>query len=300
MKESESSINRGFKVPDEILAKVKLLELRTRKLVNNVFSGEYKTAYRGQGMTFAEFREYVPGDDVRAISWSLTARTGKTYLKKFDEERELSTYLVVDISGSNDFGTLNLKSDVVVQISALLSLVAAQNRDHVGLLMYTDRVEHFVPAKKGRGHVHRILRDLFFLKPKSRKTNLKVAIDHLQTYLKKKSTIFILSDFMDQGYSQSLKMLGRKHDVLAIVIEDPMDQELPNVGLIDVEDPETGEIGLVDTGSASVRAEYKRQRKEKQAVREKLLRSSQVDQILTSTNDDFVKPIINYFRSRRK
>lgn len=297
---SQESLERGVVIPQEILAKVKLLELKTRKLVNNVFSGEYQTAYRGQGMTFAEFREYVPGDDVRAISWTLTARTGKPYLKKFDEERELSVYLMVDVSGSNDFGTAHLKSEVLIQIAALLSLVAAQNRDHVGLLMFSDQVEHFVPAKKGRGHVHRLLRDLFFLKPKSKKTELKVAFDHMQAYLKKKSTIFILSDFMDQNFVQSLKLLGRKHDVLAITVEDPMEDELPDLGLIEIEDPETGEVLLIDTSSHHLRTQFKAERLEKRAQREKLLRSAQVDQILTSTRGDFVAPLINYFRSRHK
>jgi uncharacterized protein (DUF58 family) len=287
-------------VPAEILKKVKLLELRTRKLVDNVFSGEYHTHFKGQGMTFAEFREYVPGDDVRAISWALTARTGKPYIKKFDEERELTVILAVDISGSSDFGSGEyFKGEVMTHLSALLAMGAVRNKDQVGLLLFSDQVEHFVPPGKGPGHVHRMLRDLYYFKPKSHRTKISSALGYLQGILKKRSSVFIISDFLDEGFDSALRLLGRKHEVVAIVVEDPAERNIPNIGLVDLHDPETGEVMTVDTSSSSFRANFQNEMKKRKQYRDDLLKKSRVDRIDVVNGKSYVDPVIAFFRRRK-
>jgi uncharacterized protein (DUF58 family) len=286
-------------LPQEILKKVKLLEINTRKLVNSLFVGQYHSAFKGQGMTFAEFREYVPGDDVRAISWPVTARTGKTHIKKFDEERELTLMLVVDASGSLSFGSGEyLKGEIVTHLSAILGFAAAKNNDHVGLLLFTDQVEHFVPAKKGRGHIQRLLRDLYFFKPKSTGTKVSSAIDHLLGVLKKRSTIFIFSDFQDQSFAQSLRMISKKHDVIAVVVQDPAELNIPAVGLIDLQDAESGQIITVDSSSPVFQREYKAFIKKQRDDREAELRRAGVDRIEVVSGAEFVDPLIAYFRKK--
>jgi uncharacterized protein (DUF58 family) len=288
-------------VPAEILKKVKLLELKTRKKVNNQFAGEYHTKFKGQGMTFADFREYVPGDDVRTISWALTARAGKPYIKKFDEERELSVILAVDVSGSTDFGSgENLKGEAMINLAALISFAAVANKDQVGLLLFSDQIEHFVPPGKGRGHVHRMMRDLYYFKPKSRRTGLKVGLEYLQGILKKKASIFLISDFLDKGFEQSLRWLGRKHDVLAITVHDEIEKNIPNLGLIEMEDAETGEWITVDTGSEAFRRDYRHRAQQQVTNRQRMLKASQVAFVEVSSNGNYVDPLIQYFRSRKK
>lgn len=288
-------------LPPEILKKVKLLEINTRKLVNSLFAGQYHSAFKGQGMTFAEFREYVPGDDVRAISWPVTARTGKTFIKKFDEERELTMMLVVDISGSLSFGSGNyFKGEIVTYLAALLGFAAAKNNDHVGLLLFTDQVEHFVPPRKGRSHVQRILRDLFYVKPKSHGTKLAAAMDHLRGILKKRATVFVFSDFQDASFARALKTMSKKHDVVAVVVEDPKELEIPSVGLIDLVDGETGEIMTVDTSSQVFRRAYADQVRAARVERERELRVSGVDRVEVISGDDFVDPLIAYFRRKNR
>ncbi len=286
-------------LPPEILKKVKLLEINTRKLVNSLFAGQYHSAFKGQGMTFAEFREYVAGDDVRAISWPVTARTGKTFIKKFDEERELTLMLVVDISGSLSFGSGEyFKGEIVTHLSALLGFAAAKNNDHVGLLLFTDQVEHYDPPKKGRGHIQRILRDLYYFKPKSQGTRVSVAMDHLQGLLKKRATVFVFSDFQDAAFAQSLRMMSKKHDLVAVVVQDPTEIELPKMGLVDLQDAETGEVMTVDTFSPAFRRAYKEQMKELRAKRERELRQAGVDRVEVVSSDNFVDPLIAYFRQK--
>ncbi|MEN0057794.1 MAG: DUF58 domain-containing protein [Bdellovibrio sp.] len=287
-------------LPPEVLKKVKLLEISTRKLVNNLFAGEYHTAFKGQGMTFADFREYVPGDDVRSISWPLTARTGKTFIKTFEEERELTLILAVDVSGSSDFGTgPYFKGEVMTHMAALLAFSAVKNNDQIGLLLFSDQVEHFVPPKKGRGHVHRLLRDLFYYKPKSHRTKLATSFTYLQGILKKRATIFIFSDFMDEGFDQSLRLLGRKHDVVACVVNDAAEHSLPQMGVVDVQDPETGEIITVDTTSGAFRAQYERAVDQRREQRDRLLRLSQVDRVEVRSSEDYVNPLVAFFKKRK-
>lgn len=287
-------------VPAEVIKKVKLLEIRTRKLVNNVFAGEYHTAFKGQGMTFADFREYVPGDDVRTISWTLTARTGKTFIKKFDEEREMTVILAVDVSASTEFGSNELvKGEAMTHLAALLAFSATRNKDQVGLLLFSDVVEHFVPPKKGRGQVQRILRDLYYFKPRSRKTRISSAVQHLAGILKKRSLVFVMSDFQDEGYEQGLRLLGRKHDVVAIVVGDKAEKELPNVGLLEVQDSETGEIVTVDTSSKAFRAAFKADQLKRIELRDRVLRQSQVDRVDVDASGSYVDPLISFFEKRK-
>jgi uncharacterized protein (DUF58 family) len=285
--------------PDEVLKKVKLIEISTRKLVNNIFAGEYHTMFKGQGMTFADFREYVPGDDVRSISWPLTAKAGKPYIKKFEEERELTLILAVDVSGSADFGTGQVfKGEAMTHLAAVLAFSAVKNNDQVGLLLFSDQVEHYVPPKKGRGHVYRILRDLLYFKPHSTQTKMSAALQYLAGVMKKRAAIFIFSDFIDEGFDKALRMLGDKHDVVACVVQDPSEDDIPAWGLVDLQDPETGEIMTVDTSSKLFRDTYKSQRRIRKEIRDKMLRLAQVDRIDVVTKGDYFDTLIRYFRKK--
>lgn len=286
-------------LPPELLKKIKLLEISTRRKVNNMFIGEYHSAFKGQGMTFSEFREYVPGDDVRSIAWPLTARTGKVYIKKYDEEREMTVILAVDVSGSQDFGSSRyFKGEVAAHVAALLSFTAVGNKDAVGLLLFSDQVELFVPPKKGRGQAMRLLRDLYYHKPASRGTDIAAALDHLQGALKKKAHIFIISDFMGQGFESSLRRLSKKHDTAAVVLEDKLEREIPSLGLVDFEDPETGETVCVDTSSPVFKREYKAYLDKMAAQRALELKRAQVDQIFIPTDGDIVTPLLRFFQRR--
>lgn len=290
-----------MQIPKEVLKKVRLIELQSRKVVNSLFAGQYKSAFRGQGMTFSDFREYVPGDDVRAIAWNLTARSGKTYIKKFDEERESTLMLVVDVSGSSVFGTQKyFRGEIMAHLGALLGLSAVKANDPVGLLLFSDRVEHYVPPKKGRGQIHRILRDLLFYKPISKKTKISDALTYLQGVLKKKSQVFIFSDFFDQDYSGPLRMLARKHDVVAVQIRDPMEEKMPNLGLIALEDAETGQAIWVDSSSRGFQNAFREESMRRKAHREAELRSAQVSIIDVATDSDYVKPLIRFFQMRSR
>ncbi len=287
-------------LPPEVLKKVKMLEINTRKLVNNLFAGEYHTAFKGQGMTFADFREYVAGDDIRSISWPLTARTGKTFIKTYEEERELTLILAIDVSGSSDFGTgPYFKGEVMTHMAALLAFSAVKNNDQIGLLLFSDQVEHFVPPKKGRGHVRRLLRDLFYYKPKSHRTKLAAGLSFMQGALKKRATIFVFSDFMDQGFEQSLRLLGRKHDVVACVVNDAAEYTLPRMGVIEVQDAETGELLTVDTSSPSFRREYEDAVMKRKEQRDRLLRLSQVERVEVRSSEDYVNPLVAFFKKRK-
>lgn len=288
-------------LPPEILKKVKLLELNTRKLVNNVLTGEYHSAFKGQGMTFADFREYVHGDDIRNISWNITAKAGKPYIKRYDEERELTMLLMVDISGSGDFGSGEyLKGEVLVHLAAMLGFSAVKNGDHVGLLLFSDQVEHFVPPKKGHGNMHRILRDLLYFRPKSRKTSIQNAAEYIQGILKKQANIFILSDFYDSGFDTSIRNLSRKHDVTCVLIEDEVEHELPDIGFVEFHDAETGEVVEVDTSNPKVRKLYKEKQHKRDEERRRLLRNCQAELLEIPSTKNYVDPLIAYFRRRHK
>lgn len=285
--------------PAELLKQTKLLEIRTRRLVDSVISGSYKTAFRGQGMTFSDFREYVPGDDIRHISWPLMARTGTPFIKKFDEEREMQVVLCVDLSGSTAFGSGEFsKRDKLVQVAATLALSAIKNGDQVGLVLFTDFVEHYLPPQKSRGQVQRMLRDLAFFEPKHSQTRISAVTDFLQGVLKKKSVVFLLSDFMDSGYNLSLKRLGKKHDVIACRIEDQFEATLPSLGLVELWDPETEEELLVDTSSVEFNKSMQALRKKDLEIKAQELKSSQVEILELSNQKDFYKPILQFFANR--
>lgn len=290
-----------MRFPPELLQKVKYLEISTRKLVNNVLTGEYHSAFKGQGMIFSDFREYVHGDDVRSISWPITAKAGKPYIKRFEEERELSVVLAVDVSGSGDFGSGNFcKGEIIAHLAAMIGFSAVQNGDMVGLLLFSDRVEHYLPPKKGRGNMHRILRDLLFLEPKSKRTSIMTGLEHLYSVLKKQSYVFVFSDFFDENYERSLKKLAGKHDVTAVIVEDEREREFPRVGVIEMQDSETGELKAVDTSSFSFQKNIKEGFEKRKKTREKLLRGSGVAAISVMSAQNYVQPLLSFFQKRQK
>lgn len=288
-------------IPAEILKKVKRIEIDTRKLVNNVFSGEYHTKFKGQGMTFSDFREYVPGDDVRAISWALMARAGKPYIKTFEEQRELTMMLAIDVSGSQHFGSKNnFKGEIVALVAATLAFSAIKNNDQVGLVLFSNDVELYVPPKKGKAHVYRILREILFFKPKNQSTNITAALEFLNGVLKKRATIFLLSDFQDENYETALTYLEKKHEVIAGLVQDEAEFHFPNVGLIDLQDSETGETVLVDTSNPAFQAEMKSKFKNEFEHFSKRLKRSGIDSFNFDADENFHKSLLAFFKRRKR
>lgn len=269
-------------------------------MVNNIFSGEYHTQFKGQGMTFSDFREYVAGDDVRAISWALTARAGKPFIKTFEEERELTLMLAVDISGSQNFGSQNyFKGETLTYVAATLAFSAIKNNDQVGLLLFSDEVELYIPPKKGRSQVYRIIRELLYFKPKKTGTKISSGLDYLRGVLKKRATIFLLSDFQDKEYDASLKLLERKHEVIAGLIADPAEFLFPDVGMIELQDSETGETALVDTSNPEFRNEMKNKFKSDFDSFQKNLSRSGVRSFSLEPNENFHHSLLAFFKRKR-
>ena len=288
-------------IPKEILKKVRRLEIQTRALVNDVFSGEYHSVFKGRGMAFAEVREYVLGDDVRNIDWNVTARTGHPFVKVFDEERELTVMLLVDVSSSGEFGTHEqMKGDIAAEICALLAFSAIKNNDKVGLIIFTDRIEKFVPPKKGRTHVLRVLREVLYHKPEGHGTNISAALEYLNRVIRRKAVVFLVSDFLSEGYEKALRVAGKRHDLVAIPITDPRESEIPNVGLVELEDAETGEVHLLDTSDPANRQAFAREAARRGLLREKTLRSSKVDPVDIQTNKPYIDPLVRFFKMRAK
>lgn len=286
-------------VPTDILRQVRLLELRTRGLVNSLFSGEYRSAFKGQGMEFAEVREYQPGDEVRSIDWNVTARMGRPYVKRYIEERELTVMLAVDLSGSERFGTRHrFKSELASELAAVLAMSAIRNNDRVGTLLFTDRVELVVPPRKGRKHALRLIRDLLVFKPTGRGTDIAGATDYLNKMLARKTIIFVVSDFMAPDIERPLKLLAQRHDVVAVTVEDPSELELPDIGLARLVDPETDETIDVDTSDAKVRAAYDWNVNEEREARKHLLRRLAIDEVPVRTDGSIVEPLFRFFRAR--
>lgn len=287
-------------VPAEILKKVKRIEIDTRKMVNNIFSGEYHTHFKGQGMTFSDFREYVAGDDVRSISWTLTARAGKPYIKTFEEERELTMMLAVDVSGSQDFGSKNyFKGETLAYVAATLAFSAVKNNDQVGLLLFSNDVELYIPPKKGRAQVYRIIRELLYFKPKNNSTNISMGLDYLRGVLKKRATIFVLSDFQDKNYDSSLKMLERKHEVIAGLVQDEAEFLFPDVGMIELQDSETGETVLVDTSNPAFREEMKTRFKGDFEKFQKNLSKSGIRSFSFVPDDNYHMALMAFFKRKK-
>jgi len=286
-------------IPAEILEKVRFIEIQTRHLVNDVFGGEYHSVFKGQGMEFAEVREYLPGDDVRSIDWNVTARFGKPYIKRFQEERELTVVLAVDGSGSSMYGTGPvLKSDIGIEIAAVLAFSAIKNNDKVGLALFSDEMEKFIPPKKGKGHVMRVIRDLVYHESVGHKTRLDIVLEYLLRVLKRRTIIFLLSDFLDEGFDTPLRLVSRKHDLILLSLEDPSERVLPDLGLVKWYDPETGEEAWLDTSARKVRTQFtERVGKRRQQFREFCYRHA-IDLIPINTHESYVKPLMNYFTSR--
>ena len=290
---------RTVRISPEILKQVKRVELKTRGLVDALFSGEYRSVFKGQGMEFAEVREYTPGDEVRAIDWNVTARMNRPFVKRYVEERELTIVLALDISGSESFGTVaRFKSDMMTEFAAVIALAAVRNNDRVGLIFFTDRVEHVVPPRKGKRHVLRIVRDLLAFEPKGARTNLGPALEYMQRTLRQHTIVFLVSDFQADGYEHALKVLGRRHDVVAVTLNDPAEQSLPSVGLARMRDPETGEFLEVDTTNRRVRAAYAEHIAAELAARQRVLRRAGVDEIELMTDGSVIEPLLKFFRAR--
>ncbi len=283
----------------ELLKRVRKIEIKTRRLSNHLFSGEYNTTFKGKGMTFSEVRRYQFGDDVRAIDWNVTARYNEPYIKVFEEERELTMMLMVDVSGSGDFGTnLQFKKDTATEIAATLAFSATQNNDKIGLILFSDQIELYVPPKKGKSHVLRIIRELIEFKPKSNKTSISEAFKFLSGTQKKRAIVFMISDFMDSDYEHTIKIAAQKHDVTGIRVFDEKEQTLPNIGLVNMLDVETGQQRLINTGSKRVRTEYEKYHHEKVKYFKEVFTKCGAGVINTRVDEDYAKKILGYFRAR--
>jgi uncharacterized protein (DUF58 family) len=289
-------------IPKEVLKKVHQIEIRTTGIVNSVLAGAYSSSFKGQGMEFAEVREYVAGDEIRSIDWNVTARHGTPYIKKFTEERELTVILVVDASSSGDFGSQGeMKGEVMATLSALLAFSATNNNDRVGLLIFTSQVEMYIPPKKGRKHVLRVIRELLYFKPRERGTNLALALEYLNKILNRRAVVFVVSDFETGDFEKPFKALARKHESVAITVWDPREREIPDVGFIELEDAETGEIILVDTSDEDFRKTFKKEAQKESSVLKRLFRKLRIDFVeivIQPKYDDTIHPLLEYFRKR--
>ncbi|TXD53496.1 MULTISPECIES: DUF58 domain-containing protein [unclassified Polaribacter] len=285
----------------EILKKVRKIEIKTKRLSNDIFGGEYHSSFKGRGMTFSEVRQYQFGDDVRAIDWNVTARYNEPYIKVFEEERELTMMLMVDVSGSESFGTATqFKKDTVTEIAATLAFSATQNNDKVGLILFTDAIELYIPPKKGKSHVLRIIRELIEFKPKSKKTNIAAALKFLSSVIKKSAIVFILSDFMDDDYEKTVKIAAKKHDLTGIRVYDKHDEEIPNLGMVHMQDSETGAIQLVNTSSKTTRRNYKANALRLSDYYINTFKRGGAGTISTRVDESYVKKLLGYFKYKGK
>lgn len=283
----------------ELLKKVRKIEIKTRRLSDHIFGGEYHSTFKGRGMTFSEVRQYQFGDDVRNIDWNVTARYNEPFIKVFEEERELTMMLVADVSGSEFFGTdKQFKNEIVTEVAATLAFSALQNNDKIGLILFTDAIELYIPPKKGKSHVLRIIRELLEFKPKSTKTDLAQAIKFLSNVMKKKAIVFVLSDFMTDGYDQTMKIAANKHDITGVRIYDQREESIPSLGIVQMEDEETGELMLVNTSSKKVRASYETYYKERVAYYKESFKRSGAGVIDVRTDESYVKKLLGYFKRR--
>ena len=288
-------------IPTEIIKKVRHIEIRTRGLVNDLFGGEYHSVFKGRGMSFSEVREYQPGDDIRLIDWNVTARSSLPHVKIFEEERELTVYLIIDISKSGDFGTLDkYKNEIAAEIAAVLGFSAIKNNDKVGLIMFTDKIEKYVPPKKGKSHVLRVVRELLYHKPEDQKTSIQNALDFLLKVTKRRSVVFLISDYIDDGYWKSLKIANRKHDLIGIKISDIAESIMPNLGLLKVHDPETNNEFWIDTGSETERLKFTKDQNDASSIFKKKCDKINFDLIQIRNDRDYVDPLFNYFKGREK
>lgn len=285
----------------EVLKKVRRIEIVTRRFVNDVMAGEYHSVFKGRGMEFDEVREYQQGDDIRTIDWNVTARTGSPHVKRYVEERELTVMLMVDASSSGRFGTTHWqKGELATELCAVLAFSAIKNNDRVGLLIFTDQIEKFIPPKKGRRHVLRVIRELIAFRPTHGRTNLTVALDYINNILTRKSVVFLISDFFNNDIRSTLAITNKHHDLVAVTISDPREASLPAAGIIEFEDAETGELVALDTSSLGVRTSFEGYASMEQQEMTALLRSLNIDHISLSTSGDYTMPLIRFFRERAK
>ncbi len=288
-------------LPPELLARIRRLEIRARKAVANVFLGEYHSVFRGRGIEFSEVRQYEPGDDVRAIDWNVTARMGAPYIKKYVEERELNVMLAVDVSASSAFTTTGMtKRELAAEVAATLAFAAVANNDRVGLIAFSDRIEKFVPPGRDRRHVLRILRELLYLEPQGRGTDIAGALSYLARVTRRRSIVFLLSDFFDEGYEPQLRAAAARHEVIALTLADAREASLPDVGLLELHDAETGARVLLDTSDAGVRRAYAERAAERAAGRRRSLATAGVDEIVLDTGGSYVEPLLRAFRARER
>lgn len=285
----------------EILKQVRQIEIRTKGLVNQVFSGEYHSVFKGRGMEFSEVREYQFGDDIRNIDWNVTARFGHPFIKVFEEERELTVILMVDLSGSLNFGSAEkTKQEVAAELSAILAFSALKNNDKVGLILFTDKIEKFVPPRKGNKHVLRIIREVLSFEPEGKSTSLKGALEYMNNAIKKRSIVFLLSDFMDSGFEKILRIVGKRHDLIGVVLNDKREEEIPKVGVVRFTDSETGRERWIDTSNPMTQFLLKEMREKKAAHQKTLFLTSRVDSIRIQTGQNYIKPLVQFFRLREK
>lgn len=283
----------------DIIKKVRQIEIKTRGLTDQIFSGQYHSAFRGKGMTFSEVREYQYGDDIRSIDWNVTARFNHPYIKIFDEERELTVMLLIDVSGSNEFGTKKqFKEELMTEVAAVLAFSAIQNNDKVGVIFFSDRIEKFIPPKKGTTHILRIIRELIDFKPQSQKTDISEALKFLNNVLKKRSVAFVLSDFIDRNFYDAMKISARKHDLIALRIFDPSESQLPRLGMVQMYNKEEGKSIWVDTSGEAARKHYQNWWKETEKYIQNAFTRCGVDNATLQTDRDYIKPLTNLFRTR--
>jgi uncharacterized protein (DUF58 family) len=287
--------------PKEILKKIRLIELRTRRLVNSIFAGQYHSVFKGRGMNFEEVREYAPGDEIRSIDWNVTARMNVPYIKKFTEERELTVMLLVDVSASGLFGSIELsKRELAAEVASILAFSAINNNDKVGLLLFTNEVELFIPPKKGRLHTLRLIREMLYFEPKGRGTNLAGALDYMNRVISRRSVVFMISDFMAPDFTKALTVTSRRHDLVAMPVTDPGESDLPDVGIVTLEDAETGAQIDVNTSSRAVRRGLFELNEERMRALGRLLRSRRVDVVPLSTAEDYLIPLRAFFEQRER
>ena len=285
----------------ELLKKVRQIEIKTRGVVNQIFSGEYHSVFKGRGMEFSEVREYQYGDDIRTIDWNVSARFNHPFVKIFEEERELTVMLLVDLSRSGEFGSARqLKNEIAAEICAVLAFSAIKNNDKVGLILFTDTIEKFVPPKKGRAHILRIIRELISFEPTGTGTDIKAALEYFNHVNKKRTIAFLISDFIDTGYDKILRIVSRKHDMIAVELSDPREETLPNIGLVKLRDAESLQERWIDTGNPQVRAEFERFWQQRKIDRNGMFVRSKVDAIPVRVDRPYIKPIVDFFQLRER
>jgi len=288
-------------LPKEIIKKIQQIQIRTSRVVNDLFAGEYVSVFKGRGIEFDEVREYQPGDEIRTIDWNVTARMGRPFIKKYVEERELTVMLLVDVSGSEEFGSVvSFKREVASEIAAVLAFSAIRNKDRVGLIAFTDEVEKFVPPKKGRRHVLRLIREALYFQPRRKGTKTSAALEYLSKVTTRRAVVFVISDFADTGYERDLRIASRRHDIIAVTVRDPRERDFPEIGFVELEDAETGERMLVDSRSPVFTANLQALAANEDGRRRSLFRSAKVDEISVTTDKPYIYDLLKFFRMRER